>query len=169
MSPSNALNDLVNAGKSDIHGFVKEYFDVFLTGCNERQRKPVQCVSALLTLALKNTPPDLDVAHIRSIIIEENLSVLSQLADADARILPLFAVATGRVTQIREYIAAAQRVGQTDANAAEDESRFLAVFQEVLALTERTSVRLGLDEQGAPILMGVQAKRAPLTQEQYCS
>lgn len=160
MSSSNGLNDLVNAGKADIHGFVKEYFDQFLTGGDEHRKKVAMSVHALLTLALKSTPPDINVAHIRSLIIEENLSVLSQLPDTDARVLPLFAVATGRVMQAREYILAAKRIGQTYMDEAEAVNRFLAAFWDMLAVAERASVRLALDESGAPILREIAARHA---------
>lgn len=157
MSPSNALNDLVNAGKADIHGFVKEYFDVFLTKGNEEQKRLAMSVHSLLALALKKTLPDINVAHIRSLIIEENMSVLSQLSDTDARVLPLFAVATGRIMQAREYISAAKRVGQTYMDEAEAVSRFLGALWDRLALAERAAVRLALDESGAPILRDIKA------------
>lgn len=159
MSPSNALNDLVNAGKTDIHGFVKEYFDVFLTGRDEQHKRLAMSVHSLLTLALKNTPPDINVPHVRSLIIDENMSVLSQISDTDARVLPLFAIATGRVMQLREYIAAAQRVGQTYMDEAEAMSRFLGAFWDALSRAERDSVRLAMDEQGAPILRGINGRQ----------
>ncbi len=169
MSPSNALNDLVNAGKADIDGLVKEYFIAFLTSGDEHQKKLAMSVSALLSLALKKAPPDLNVAHIRSLIIEENLSVLSQLPDTDARVLPLFAVATGRVMQAREYISAARRVGQTYMDEAEGAGRFLAAFWDILSLAERASVRLALNEEGAPVLMNIVHKQAITSQEQRVS
>lgn len=141
----NVINELVEYGKSDIKKFVGRYlFSPSIEGRPERQKTAIN-VSSLLILALKKSPPDIDVKDIRSLIVEENFDLLSNMADHDTNLIQMFAIATGRVVQITEYLNAIERIAQTCEN---DRSMTAALNGLAMALDmmRRYSVRMYLDE-----------------------
>lgn len=153
VSAPDELNELVNLGKENIRIFVKAYLQRSLSSGNEEEKCMAMAVSSLLSLSLKKALPDIDVQRIRTLIIEENLAVLSAAAENDPRIIRLFALATGRVTQAREYIAAIGRVGQTYLDDAAAMNRYLLRLQGAVVTMERAAVKIFRNEEGKLVLL----------------
>lgn len=155
MHAPHELNDLVDRGKADMQKYVRNHINMALVSGDEGHKRMTMTLSSLLLLSLRKGTSPLDVAHIRNLVIEENIGVLSALSDNDARVAPLLAVATGRVSQAQEYIAAIRRVGQTYINEAEEIYRYIHEFWDMLILAERAAVRLALAEAGEPVLLEI--------------
>jgi len=149
---SNDLNDQFNAGKDDIRQAVRAYLRHSMTQGDEVEKRISMTVSSLLSLSIRKSPPQIDVSYIRALIIDENVHVLAGMEN-DTGIIRLFAVATGRVTEIREHLAALGRVGQTYLNEGEALAGYLVAMKGWLGRMERASVRISRGAGGTPILL----------------
>lgn len=153
MDQAALLSQLVTQGKNEVAGFVKNHLYAAHASKEERVDRTI---SSLLTLSLKKEPPEIDVARLRLLLVEENEALLERTKESDQRILFLFAVATGRVTQIREYVAAIDRIRQTYVDDDPAMQAHLTSLREDLLAVERSAVRIMI-EQGRPALQDVQS------------
>jgi len=153
MDQAAQLSQLVTQGKNEVAGFVKNHLYAAHAAKEERVDT---VISSLLMLSLKKEPPQIDVARLRLLLVEENEGLLAHAAESDQRILFLFAVATGRVMQIREYVAAIDRIRQTYVDEDTAIQAHLLSLREDLLAVERGAVRIMI-EQGRPALQDVQS------------
>ncbi len=70
-------------------------------------------LSAEISLSMKSNVVEIDTSAVRQLLIDENRDILSTLPDGSQEAIGPIAKASGRVTQIMEYIAAMERVGKT--------------------------------------------------------
>lgn len=154
MSGANELSDLVERGKKDIHAFVKKALRGSAKECgggSEGERINAT-ISSLLTLALRKTQVEIDVARIRRMIIEENETLLHDVGEDDPNLVLAFAVVVGRVSQIQEFIKAIERVDKTYSEDSASIYRRLDALKEDLYQVEIMSVRMEMDGNGRIIL-----------------
>lgn len=144
---NNRLNDLVEYGKADVRSVVTDILSETTRADGSRM---AETMFSMLALSIKKAPPDINVTDIRTLIIEENFDILSEMEQHSPHVIGMFAVATGRVVQITEYLSAIGRIAPT-LGAGEIEHMMAARFQTLehaLNALRRVAVRLYSDEQG---------------------
>lgn len=152
MTGSNELNDLFNTGKDEIKQAVRAYLHRSQGQGAGGERRIAMAVSSQLSLSLRKVPPQIDISHIRLLIIEENAEILAGM-DNEPNLVRLFAVATGRATEIREYLAALDRIAQTCTEGGEGLAAYLVAMKGWLSRMERMSVRIIRGADGVPALL----------------
>ena len=137
------LNALVDMGKEDVLQFMRQ--NLFSGVSRDRDGASIY---SLFFLAVSKSHAELDILRTRTMIIQENEVFLSDIKSNDPHISQAMARAAGRVSQMKQCLAALDRIVNAQANPDE------AMAQEALDLKlsleeiERMSVRLGRCGEG---------------------
>lgn len=152
---SNRLNDLVEYGKADVRSVVADMLGEATRADGNRM---AETMFSMLALSIKKATPDINVTDIRTLIVEENFAILSEMEQHSPQIIGMFAIATGRVVQITEYLSAIGRIAPT-LGAGEAERLMAAHFGTLshsLNALRRVAVRLYTEDHGAqPMLFDI--------------
>lgn len=158
---NNALNDLVEYGKTDIRGLVADMLSEMAEEFDDGHAPGIAGkMFSLLALSVRKEPPAINVGEIRSLIVEENFGLLSGMTEYSSHVVQMFAIATGRVTQIAEYLVAIERIGPTLVEADRYLAGCFVILADALQEQKRLAVRMYLDERlGKPMLFDVRSSR----------
>ncbi len=115
---------------------------------------------ASLQLSLNNGDLGIDPAFIRQRLIQENYDLLASLPERDPRLLRVMSLASGRLTQLKEFSAALSRIEgvQTESAGAFGEKlgkgRYLlnALERPCIKIREGSDGVLSLDGMGLPMM-----------------
>ncbi len=146
------LNALVEKGKEDVLQFMKHnlFPEEFRDGNSSS-------LSSMYFLSVKKESAGLDILRTRAMIVQENEEFLAQINSNDQEIVFAMARAAGRVSQMKECIAAVDRILLTCHEADEERIEQALGLKQFLHSVEKIAVRLGHTTDGRFGLMPLSA------------
>lgn len=137
------LNTLVNKGKEDVLQYLRK--NIF----NKTRGDEWSAIYAMFFLAVKKEQAELDIYRTRTMLIDENYTLLADAGDDGAPMIEAMAVAAGRVSQIQECFGALRRMSMAGAEEyGPGVAKGIKKIQGMIEALEKGAVRMSRSADG---------------------